>query len=433
MQYALRSRKVTKMQKRIAVDLTPILPGGTNGGAKIMTLQLLKHLGQIAPHYMFILLTSKANYSELSELKAPNIEISPPTLPRLKRNTLFLMSFGFLFFMAGKLLKKILPNSLKARLAYMNQRLFYKIVARNLAPTIKADLLFCPFTAPFYRDLDVPIVSVVYDLQSHYHPYFFDATDHFFRRKNFEDACKTANTLVCISNFVKQTILEKSTRLAENVKTIYIRLAHRLPSVASQQIKTVLDQYQLTEQHYLLYPANFWAHKNHFMLFTAMGMYKAAHPTSSLKLVCTGADDAQKAFLYSAIQDFGLSDTIIMPGYLSDQEFGSLLTSCKAVIFPSLYEGFGMPVLEAMASGKPVLCSNTTSLPEVAGNAAIFFDPRKPDQIVDAIAHIEQNPTLMTDLIQKGQDHLARFGTEIDMANEYMNIFDSVLQKDTSL
>jgi hypothetical protein len=96
-------------------------------------------------------------------------------------------------------------------------------------------------------------------------------------------------------------------------------------------------------------------------------------------------------------------------------------------VFPSLFEGFGMPVLEAMAFGRPVLCSNLTSLPEVVGDAAVLFDPRKPGEIVKAIEQVESDSELVAQLIQRGQDRLAAFTDAAGMARQYLQVIQDAM------
>lgn len=422
-------KKSSRNHTRIAIDLTPILPGGSNGGAKIMSLQLIKELIKLEPNNEYILLVSQENQAELMAIKAPNISIiCTSSLEKFNIRNSLLLLFGALLWPFFQLAKRILPAYIKTRLMHRLHQLHSNFMARNLARKVEADLLFCPFTAPFYHQLNIPIVSVIYDLQSQYHPHFFSSEERYERKKHFDEACQKAAKLVCISDFVNQTVKDNSQLAHDKIKTIHIRLAHRLPQLEKTKIAAYLKNHELTEDQFLLYPANFWAHKNHLMLFTAFNIYRTKHPQSKLKLVCTGADSEHKQFLLNAIKEMGLAQWIMLPGYLSDEEFASLVTSCRAIIFPSLYEGFGMPVLEAMAAGKPVLCSNLTSLPEVAGSAAVLFDPRKPEDIATAIQRIDQQPDLVQQLIQLGYERLAVFGTETDMAKEYLQVFHEAIQ-----
>jgi len=132
-------------------------------------------------------------------------------------------------------------------------------------------------------------------------------------------------------------------------------------------------------------------------------------------------------FLREVASRMGLDGRVIFPGYLTDDEFATLMQLSFAVIFPSLYEGFGMPILEALACGKPVLCSQAASLPEIAGDAALLFDPRKPLEIVNAIESIENNPDLVLQLRQRGAQRLKEFDRPEQMAQQYLQIFHEVV------
>ena len=206
-------------------------------------------------------------------------------------------------------------------------------------------------------------------------------------------------------------------------------MPHRLKKQSAQDVDSILQRLGLRGNEFLLYPANFWAHKNHRMLLTAFVMYRARHPESNLRLVCTGALENEKKVLQEAVYRMGQKDWIILPGFLTEEEFAAIFASCLALVFPSLYEGFGMPVLEAMALEKPVICSNVTSLPEVAGDAAFYVDPRKPREIVNAIERIATDKDLRKRLIDQGRHRLAESGGPEKMAREYLDVFLDVMRK----
>jgi glycosyltransferase involved in cell wall biosynthesis len=119
---------------------------------------------------------------------------------------------------------------------------------------------------------------------------------------------------------------------------------------------------------------------------------------------------------------------VVLPGYLSESDFSALMRGCLALVYPSLYEGFGMPVIEAQAIGKPVLCGNLTSLPEVAGEAALIFDPRLPESIVAAMQRIESDLTVRQDLIRNGFENVKRFVNADAMASQYLRTLGEVVQ-----
>lgn len=411
--------------QRIAVDLTPVLPGGDNGGAKIMTLNLVTKMADLAPTSQFFLLATDANYLELMNIESSNIKVI--NITRLAENTKTSYLLETLLSIFYPLII-LMPTNLRSYFKEVYYKVKRKLTTINKIKKIaNPTLLFCPFTAPFFHDLNVPIISVIYDLQYHHYSYFFTDQERGKRNKHFKIACKHASKLISISNFTKQTIIENSEVAAIKIQTIYISLAKRFPKLDHEHMTSTLIKNGLKNQQFLLYPANFWPHKNHEVLFTAFNIYRAANPNSSLKLVCTGTYETNKNFLLTAIEIMGLKNWIILPGYLSDLDFAALMTGSLAIIYPSLYEGFGMPILEAMAAGKPVLCSNVTSLPEIAGPAALLFDPRNPEIIANAIHRIQNEPELVKNLIQLGYQRVQDFGTEKNMAAEYLQVFQEAI------
>ena len=378
--------------KRIAIDLTPILPGGENGGVKPLALELIQQLGRHEPDREWILLTSSQSHDELAFLDAHNVR----------------------------------------RLCVMGPLAASEVEPHQLLKQIDANLLFCPFTAPSFFDPAVPTVSLVLDLQYAYYPEFFQPEDRRQRDENFQNACRFATKLICISDYVRGTVLEKSGIDPQRVTTIHIRLFNRIEKIAPSEAEALLRSWELKANRFLLYPANFWEHKNHRMLVTAFGIYRQRHPESKLKLVCTGALSGGLAALADDLKRMGLEKHVLLPGYLDEAEFAALMQGCRAVIFPSLYEGFGMPVLEAMAAGKPVLCSNVTSLPEISGEAALLFDPRKPVEMAEAIERLESDQELAALLVRKGQQRLVEFGGTEEMVRQYLQAFKDAWQSGMS-
>ena len=179
----------------------------------------------------------------------------------------------------------------------------------------------------------------------------------------------------------------------------------------------VLKRIGLTSSRYLLYPANAWPHKNHRRLVEAFAAFLRNQPASDLALVLTGEPSAAFDELDRYAQKMIPGGRFGFAGYVSEAEFSSLLRNCRALIFPSQYEGFGLPVLESMAAGRAVLCSDTTSLPEVVGDAAILFNPSEPAEIAAGIVRLESD----------GKQRAAAFGSARDVALRYLAVFEEVL------
>lgn len=412
--------------KTVAIDLTPILPGGGNGGAKIFVLELLQHLARMHPETQFVLLTQSASHDELAALDSSNMRrhlvlgsvVATNIRPYLSR-----------------LASRMLPH-LPGRLRNVVSRLGYRLSARlkrigsgSLLRDVGANLLFCPFTAPVYFEAGIPTVCTIYDLQYKTYPEFFSAADVAHRDRAFLEACRRATVLTAISEYSRGAAIAHGNLDPTNIHTIHLRMAQRIISGAEYDL-SILSGLDLSPQRYLVYPANFWKHKNHEMLFTAFGMACSSGLGGDVKLVCTGAPGARQEWLKSAVQAMGLGERILFPGYLPNADLAALMANCAGMVFPSLYEGFGLPVIEAMAAGVPVACSNATSLPEVADRAAILFDPRIPAQIAQAITSLVEDAVLRAKLIQAGHERAAEFMDTERMAKEYWELFLQAVNSD---
>jgi glycosyltransferase involved in cell wall biosynthesis len=268
----------------------------------------------------------------------------------------------------------------------------------------------------------VPCLSIVYDLQHLTYPEFFTPEQRLNRQRHIRDACARSDRVVCISDYVRTTLLAGVDVCAERVVTIPLGLLHE----SLGRDTAVVDKLGLNGAAFLLYPANFWPHKNHRTLFEALRRYRQTHLDSRLKLVCTGAPNPLMGALAREAESLLPPGAVVFAGYLPEAGLASLLEACTAVIFPSLYEGFGMPVLEAMAQGKPVLCSNVTSLPEVAADAAIYFDPTDPAQIATAIDALG-DAAGTAELVSRGRLRAAAMGTGRDMAGHYLALARQVM------
>jgi len=292
---------------------------------------------------------------------------------------------------------------------------------------LDSDLLFCPFTSPKYASADVPTVCVVHDLQYRTYPQFFEPEDVAHRHGVFADAVRQATALVAVSNYTRQSILIHRNADPSRVRTIHHRLGRRI-GLDEPIAKEILDSHGVIPERYLLYPANFWRHKNHEMLLLAFELATRNGLPEDVQLVCTGAPDKRQQFLVAAAERMGIGRRVRFPGYVSNEEFSSLLRGSRGLIFPSLYEGFGMPIVEAMEAGVPIACSNRTALPEVADGAAILFDPRIPFQISAAMVQLCCDEERRALLVAAGKSRAARFNDVDLMVAEYWDLFQQSMK-----
>jgi glycosyltransferase involved in cell wall biosynthesis len=386
--------------------MTPLEPHGRNGGAGLVATSLVTHLSALDPASRYTLLTADDSHAELASLDAANVQ----------RQCVGKRSESPMI--ARKLLDSVLPAEARVRVKRAYRWLRNGRTRTHVADDLGPDLLLCPFTVPHFWRSGVPCISIVYDLQHLSYPEFFSTEQRLNRQRHIADAVARSSRVVCISEYVRQTLLANTQVGAEQAVTIPLGLLHEHDSADP----SIVHRLGLEPRQFLLYPANFWPHKNHRRLFEGLCMHRQAHPNSRVRLVCTGAPNE----LMRALKEEAPPELVVFPGYVNEHELGGLMDACAALIFPSLYEGFGMPVVEAMARGRPVLCSRVTSLPEVAGDAAVYFDPDEPRQIARAIDAL-QDESAMAELVRRGQQRAARMGTGRELAARYLQLFDEVL------
>ena len=231
------------------------------------------------------------------------------------------------------------------------------------------DALHFPLTLAIPRGSRAPAATSILDLQHELFPEFFSRTELVYRRVAYRAAVRESRLVIAISEHVKETIVERLGVPAGRVRAIPLGL----------------DLEQLTpggeaREPFLLYPANGWPHKNHARLLEAFAVLRRERP--DLQLVLTG----------SGLDRLPPAEGVEVRGHVPRDELVHLYRTASALAFPSLYEGFGLPPLEAMACGCPVAASDAGALPEVLADAALTFDPTDPVAIAAALAALLDDP-----------------------------------------
>ncbi|MBJ6727033.1 glycosyltransferase family 4 protein [Geomesophilobacter sediminis] len=246
------------------------------------------------------------------------------------------------------------------------------------------DLVHHPFNVLNPVSLSVPSVLTVHDIQHEYCPEFFSAADLHKRKRLFGPSCKEALRIISISDFTRSCIMERYDVAPEKIDVVPVGCgAEYRPIEEPAVLEAVRKKYTL-DRPFLFYPAATWPHKNHKALLAALRLLRERWGFDGC-LVLTGIAKQSHDALLSEIAKLGLHGFVKVLGYLPLEDLPVLFNLAEMLAFPSLFEGFGIPVLEAMACGCPVVCSNVTSLPEVAGDAALLFDPKSPEAIAEAV------------------------------------------------
>jgi glycosyltransferase involved in cell wall biosynthesis len=216
--------------------------------------------------------------------------------------------------------------------------------------------------------VDAVAATTIHDLQHEAFPQFFSRPQLTYRRHVYGRSVRASRLVVAVSEHVGDDLAARLGYPRDRVRVIYHGVDH--------------ERFQpdgRAREPFLLYPANWWPHKNHELLLEAFARVRAERP--DLRLVLTGAGHPG-----------GLPDGVSSLGRVSDDRLADLYRSAAALVFPSLYEGFGLPPLEAMACGCPVAVSHAGALPEVCGEAAVSFDPTSVEDIARGIGDVLDGP-----------------------------------------
>jgi glycosyltransferase involved in cell wall biosynthesis len=254
---------------------------------------------------------------------------------------------------------------------------------------------------PTYYDLYIlrlkerkrPYVLTVYDMIHEKFPEYFTGEKDLTRSK--KKLMINAEKIIAISHSTKTDIRE----LYPEIKEDKIVVTHLGTSAKKLNIKA-------EKTDYILFTGQRGAYKNFDIFVRAVAPLLLKY---DLRLVCTGGGLNRRE--RQSVVDLGIGDRIICK-FATENDLQNLYSGALAFVFPSLYEGFGIPVLEAFAAGCPAVLSNTSSLPEVGGNAAVYFDPRSMDEIRTGVEKIVSSPSLRIDLAKRGQERLKEFSWE---------------------
>jgi glycosyltransferase involved in cell wall biosynthesis len=406
---------VPRSLRRVVVDLRHL---EATGGGRIVTLGLLDAMADVAPDTEFVLLTAAATHQPTPG-ERPNL-ISHCAWPG--EDSLRLGE------RARRALRGSVRRLLPARSSVALRGRYWARASRRLAhqPMVAdADVVFSPLGSTALAGATAPFVAIVHDLQHVLYPEFFSEEQRQLRLQQLDLLVERADRLVCVSEFVRQSMLRSTAARPEQLAVIYHTTFQELPTPSPASSAETLNALALTDARFVLYPANFWPHKNHARLLEAMAAFNAAG--APLHLVCTGAPDAAMAGLTQTAANLGGSTWAHFPGYVDREALAALYAHCWALLYPSLSEGFGLPLLEAMRFGRPILCSQTTSCAEVAGDAALLFDPTRPEEIRATLEQLDRNPALAETLARRGRQRRKRFGTPADVARHYLDLFDRTL------
>lgn len=377
---------------KVAVNAYELWPGQV-GGVETYLRALVNYLPSDKNSLDYILLAHTEGKNSLEQFLDRNWQtILLPTPPA--KNVSHSISYRFKRKFAHWLKRPYPPTPHEKTINYIIE-------------TAEIDLVHFPQTVIYPLSLNIPCVLTFWDMQHEFFPEFFSDDILKWRLATYEPSVHKAKLIIVASHFTKQSLIDKYNVCAEKIRVI--------PFGVSMEFQQPLDQSRLFQvrklynlpEKYFFYPAASYPHKNHSRLLQAFKVINSSHP--NIKLVLTGMAHSAESNVQRLISDLNLGSTVLRLGYIPYEHLPYLYANAISLIFPSLFEGYGIPVLEAMTLGCPVICSNTTSLPELVGKAALSIDPLNIDTMVDSMQEVLQKPELCTILAEAGQQRSKAF------------------------
>jgi glycosyltransferase involved in cell wall biosynthesis len=268
---------------------------------------------------------------------------------------------------------------------------------------------------------ELPTIYQPWDLQHIHYPRFFSKADFAQRERLYRVFCDRASYVCVQAEWTRKDIIDQYKIAEEKIVVIpwgSVFDAYKDPS--GDDIRSAIEKYSLPN-YFFLYPAVTWPHKNHEVILRALHILKSEHGIAP-HVVFTGLSTEHRPILDGLAKNLGISAQLHFLGFVTPVELQSIFRSATAMIFPSKFEGFGLPVLEAFHAGLAVLSSNATTLPEVARDGALYFDPDSPAELSALMRLILNKPELQQDLIRKGKLVLSQYSIK-DTAASFQQIY----------
>ncbi|MEO7921075.1 MAG: glycosyltransferase family 1 protein [Thermoanaerobaculia bacterium] len=368
------------------MDLSPLSSDGSNGGSRPFVLGLLAALlAQPEPHELHLLVKPdaegvvsllQARGARVHLLGAPGGVSEPRRLARTRQR---------LVRPARAMLDPIIPAGRSLR-------------------ALGVDTLFSPLGTAAFHESGLAHVAVAYDFQELDHPDFFTPAER-RRRRAFRADLRRCQRVAAISRVTARAGVDRVGLRPERVQVI-APVTKAIAPLPDGEVARRLAALGLSEKGFVAYPANFWPHKNHRRLLEAVALL-SPHAGDPFRLVLSGADATGRNAIGALIQSLGVGSAVTLLPYLADADLVAVLQGSRALVFPSLYEGFGLPVLEAFQLGTPVGCSSLPALEELAHDAALFFPPHDTGQIAGALERLWTDGALRARLRSQGSARVA--------------------------
>jgi glycosyltransferase involved in cell wall biosynthesis len=258
---------------------------------------------------------------------------------------------------------------------------------------------------------DLPSIYQPWDLQHLHYPEFFSNSDRETRERHYRAFCDRASFVCVQAEWTRQDVMKQYGLSEDKVVVIPWGSVFDAYKTPSAETTNATKKRLGLANHFFFYPAVTWPHKNHEVILRALHILKSERGIAA-HVYFTGSSTERRTVLEKLGRDLGVVEQVHFLGFLTPEELQGVFSLATAMVFASKFEGFGLPILEAFQARLAVLCSNATTLPEVGGDAALYFDPDSPAELAVLMNTVLDKPEVREDLIKKGLLVLSRHSIE---------------------
>jgi len=389
------------MAEPLKVIINAQLVSGYYGGIEQFLIGLVSSLGKLTDGpEEYLIITSWEDPHWLSPYLGPNQRIISAPKPGLTgRMRGYLRPFRTPLLRLRRQLQRFIPYNAQPKIP----------ISDGFLESFGAALVHFPYQQ--YIRCQLPSIYTPHDLQHRHYPEFYTPDELAMRESIYTAGCHESDAIIVESHSAKEDIIEQYEVEAGKIQEIRCGAPTELYSPVSADIKAqVSAKYHLPEQ-FAFYPAQTWRHKNHLGLLEAIARLRDTRQYR-LSLVCAGRQNDFFPVIQQHIDDLHLRDQVQFLGFVSETELRTLYQLSTFIVFPSLFEGAGLPVLEAFREGKAIACSNVTSLPEYGGEAVLTFEPGSVEAITEALRRMATDEALRETLQARGTERIQLFTWE---------------------
>ena len=285
------------------------------------------------------------------------------------------------------------------------------------------DIYLTQYITPFFVPEETKIVTIIHDVSFKAHKKFIKKSDLFFLDLLIPKSFKRADKIIAVSQFTRDEIIKYYKIAPEKVEYIYNAVADDFSKqdISPEKLKQAREKYDLPEK-FILYLGTLQPRKNIPTLIEAVNKIDK----KDIKLVIAGGKSHNfDPKIDEAVKKYNLEDKIIFPGFIDEEDKAAVMKLATIFCFPSFYEGFGIPILEAMSVGTPMIVSDIAPHREIAQGAILYFDPDNSQELAEKINSVLNDDNLRQDLIQKGSEQVKKFSWK-KTAEKILGIFEEM-------